>query len=132
MTDEIRSFIIKNPCHTQVDVENFINYLKVRKFKVNNDEVADLIEKECLFSRFNEMDRKESLEEKISKQYAALFNSKNKKEYRYILEHDDDLIQLKLQLKLAKVLRKTQGNKKNCQKKTCRKVIQNLGDPTPE
>ena len=130
MTGEIRSFIIKNPCYSQVDVENFINYLKVRKFKVNNDEVADLIEKECLFSRFNEMDRKENLEEKISKQYTALFNSENKNEYKYILEHDDDLIQLKLQLKLAKVLKEPQGNKKHCQKKTCRKVIQNL--PTLE
>jgi len=132
MTGEIGSFIYKNPCYTQVDVENFINYLKVRKFKVNDNEVADLIEKECLFSRFNEMDRKESLEDLISKQYAALFSSKNKNEHRYILEHDDDLIQLKLQLKLAKVLKKSQGDKKNCQKKTCRKVIQNLSDPTLE
>jgi hypothetical protein len=104
MACEIKSFIHKNPFYTQLDVESFINYLKAIGFKVNDDEVAGLIEKECLFSRFDGMEKKESLEEKITKQYVALFSYKNKNEYKYILEHDEDLIQLRLQLKMAKVL----------------------------
>jgi hypothetical protein len=112
INNEIKSFVHRHPSFIQVDVENFINYLKGSRLNVNDEDVKDLIERERLFIKFNDMDRRESKEEKISRQYIALFNSNKKKDYNYILTYDERLTQLKLQLKLAKVLKKPQKHKK--------------------
>jgi hypothetical protein len=112
INNEIKSFVHRHPSFIQVDVENFINYLKGSRLNVNDEDVKDLIERERLFIKFNDMDRRESKEEKISRQYIALFNSNKKKDYNYILTYDESLTHLKLQLKLAKVLKKPQKHKK--------------------
>ncbi|HEY9207246.1 MAG TPA: hypothetical protein VIO58_15140, partial [Candidatus Methanoperedens sp.] len=69
-------------------------------------------ERERLFVKFKDMDRNEGEEEKISRQYIELYNSSKKEDYNYIVTYDEKLAQLRLQLKLAKVLKKSQKNKK--------------------
>lgn len=112
INNEIKFFVHRHPSIKRADVDNFINYLKGSKLTVNDEDVKDLIERERLFIKFNDMDRKESEEEKISRQYIELYNSDEKKDYNYILAYDEKLTQLKLQLKLAKVLKRSQKHKK--------------------
>ncbi|KCZ72824.1 hypothetical protein ANME2D_01259 [Candidatus Methanoperedens nitroreducens] len=112
INNEIKYFIRRSTSYTQLDIENFIYYMKAKKLDINDDDVKDMIERERLFNRFNEMDREKSKEEKISRQYIALSNSGKKNYYEYILMLDEELIQLKLQLKLAKVLKKNQKHGK--------------------
>lgn len=94
---DIITFLNFNPTYTQIDVENFINQLKMNKLDVNDVDIKDKIEKERLFRKFNYTDRKETEEEKITRQCIALFNSNNKLNYEYIL-FDEELIRLMKQI----------------------------------
>src|SRR5574341_153295 len=94
MNSEIKIFLNSNPSYTQVDVENFINQMRINnKLEMNDVDIKDKIEKERLFRKFNYMDRKENEEEKITRQCFALFNSNNKMNCEYIL-FDGELILL--------------------------------------
>jgi len=93
LNSEIKSFLDKNSHYSESDIENFINEIKKKKLDINDIDLKDKIEKERLFRKFNYMERKEDEEEKIVKQYVALFNSKLKKEYEYITS-DTDIISL--------------------------------------
>jgi hypothetical protein len=95
--NEIKSFLDRNPAYTQIDVENFINQMRINKLDVNDVDIKDKIEKERLFRKFNYQDRKENEEEKITRQCIMIFNSNNKINYEYIL-FDEELILLTKQV----------------------------------
>ncbi len=102
INNNIKSFLDSNPAYTQIDVEFFINQLKQNKFDVDDTDIKDKIEKERLFRKFNYMERRESEDEKISRQCTALFNSNNKMNYEYIFL-DKELVQLTMDFVSATV-----------------------------
>jgi hypothetical protein len=91
VTNEIKAFLNRSPRFTQVDVEKFINYLKVSNPDVNDVEVKNMIEKERLYKKFSQIDEINS--NKIHQQCIALFDSGKNKEsnpnFRYILSDKD-------------------------------------------
>jgi hypothetical protein len=102
INNNIKSFLDSNPAYTQIDVEFFINQMKQNKFDVDDTDIKDKIEKERLFRKFNYMERRESEDEKISRQCTALFNSNNKMNYEYIFL-DKELVQLTMDFVSATV-----------------------------
>lgn len=102
LNNNIKSFLDSNPAYTQIDVEFFINQMKQNKFDVDDTDIKDKIEKERLFRKFNYMERRESEDEKISRQCTALFNSNNKMNYEYIFL-DKELVQLTMDFVSATV-----------------------------
>lgn len=102
INNNIKSFLDSNPAYTQIDVEFFINQMKQNKFDVDDTDIKDKIEKERLFRKFNYMERRESEDEKISRQCTALFNSNNKINYEYIFL-DKELVQLTMDFVSATV-----------------------------
>ena len=76
--------------------------MKQNKFDVDDTDIKDKIEKERLFRKFNYMERRESEDEKISRQCTALFNSNNKMNYEYIFL-DKELVQLTMDFVSATV-----------------------------
>ncbi len=102
LNNNIKSFLDSNPAYTQIDVEFFINRMKQNKFDVDDTDIKDKIEKERLFRKFNYMERRESEDEKISRQCTALFNSNNKINYEYIFL-DKELVQLTMDFVSATV-----------------------------
>ncbi len=102
INNNIKSFLDSNPAYTQIDVEFFINQMKQNKFDVDDTDIKDKIEKERLFRKFNYMERRESEDEKISRQCTGLFNSNNKMNYEYIFL-DKELVQLTMDFVSATV-----------------------------
>lgn len=93
INDDIKSFLDNNKLYSETDIEVFINEMKAKKLDISDIDLKDKIEKERLFRKFNYMERKENEEEKILKQYIALFNQSMKLEYEYIVS-DKDIISL--------------------------------------
>ncbi|HEY9205097.1 MAG TPA: hypothetical protein VIO58_04175, partial [Candidatus Methanoperedens sp.] len=89
INNEIKFFVRRHPSFEQLEVDNFINYLKGNKLNINDEDVKDLIERERLFVKFKDMDRNEGEEEKISRQYIELYNSSKKEDYNYIVTYDE-------------------------------------------
>lgn len=105
VNNEIKTFLDRSPRFTQVDIEKFINYLKVSNPDLNDVEVKKMIEKERLYKKFSYIDEINS--NKIYQQCIALFDSgKNKKSnpnFRYILL-DEDFIRFVEALKSDNVI----------------------------
>ena len=95
LNSEIRSFLHKNPLYSEDDIRIFISNLKKNNLDINDIDLKDKIEKERLFRKFNYVERKDNEEEKIFKQYIALFNSGAKKEYEYITSDRDIILLIK-------------------------------------
>jgi hypothetical protein len=85
ITDEVKSFLDKNPFYSEMDIELFRNELKSKKIEKIDIDLKNKFEKERLFRKFNYMDRKKSEDEKILTKYSQLFDPKMKNEYEYIL-----------------------------------------------
>ncbi len=84
ISKEIKFFLDNNPKYAQADVEALITHIRANKFNVNDDDIKNEIEKERLFRKFNYMGKKENEEEKISRQYIGLLNSKRRNDFKYI------------------------------------------------
>ncbi len=91
INSEIKTFLDMLPGFTQVDVEKFINYLKVNNPDINDVEVKKMIERERLYKKFSHIDEINS--NKIYQQCIELLDSGKNKEsnpdFRYILLDKD-------------------------------------------
>lgn len=85
MSDEVKSFVDKNPFYSEIDIELFRSELKSKKIEINDIDLKNIFEKERLFRKFNYIERKKSEDETILTKYSQLFDPKMKNEYEYIL-----------------------------------------------
>jgi hypothetical protein len=85
ITEDVKSFLDKNPLYSEMDIDIFRNELKSKKIEINDIDLKNIFEKERLFRKFNYIDRKKSEDEKILTKYSQLFDPKMKNEYEYIL-----------------------------------------------
>jgi hypothetical protein len=85
ITEDVKSFLDKNPLYSEMDIDIFRNELKSKKIEINDIDLKNIFEKERLFRKFNYIDRKKSEDEKILTKYSQLFDPEMKNEYEYIL-----------------------------------------------
>jgi hypothetical protein len=86
---EIQCFIERYPSYTQEDLENFINSLRKKKLYSNPDTIRALIEKERLYSKFEEQTAEDIFQEKISDQYIGLFKSTINTDYKFLMVDEE-------------------------------------------
>jgi hypothetical protein len=80
---EIKYFLDKLPTYSETDSKDFINYMKINKINVSDEDIKEKIEKERLFRKFGYINEEEkSSEEKIRQYITTIFDKK--KNYEYI------------------------------------------------
>jgi hypothetical protein len=85
ISDEVKSFVDKNPFYSELDIELFRSELKSKKLEINDIDLNNIFEKERLIRKFNFIERKKSEDEIPLTKYSQLFDPKMKNEYEYIL-----------------------------------------------
>ena len=82
---EIHCFIDRYQSYTQEDLENFVNSLRNKKLESNPDTIRALIEKERLYTKFEEQTAEDIFQEKIYEQFIGLFKSTNNADYKFLM-----------------------------------------------
>lgn len=91
---DIRRFLDRYQSYTQEDIEEFVDYLRIKKLEVDSETVVDQIEKERLCQKFENKIRVETWQEKISREYINLFNSPKNDDYKYLMLDEELTCQL--------------------------------------
>lgn len=85
---EINSFLNKLPTFSEKDSKDFIDYMKINKIEVSEDDIKEKIERERLFRKFGYFhDEDRNAGEKKIHQYLKMIFDK-KKNYEYIKNND--------------------------------------------
>lgn len=80
---EIKSFLNKLPTYSETDSKDLINYLKMNKINVSDEDIKERIEKERLIMKFGNLNEKEINAEEKFRQYITMIFDK-KKNYGYL------------------------------------------------